>query len=293
MSDTATIDTKDTKETKSATPDSKPEKSGRKEPVDGLASFLEAGRASLHQDPASTQKEPDEAKAEKSDPAKSEDNATAKKADESKDKASDKKAPDLEAALKKQTSHNAKLFEENKALKGSLSDIQKELKDLKAYVKGEEVKEPPKPSPEEEAAKIRFQEKDRVSRTLFVKEFGQEKLDELVAQDSPLSELMTKPEVRNRIYLSDSPYHEAAKVLEEESLFEKYGTRDIARLLEKHLEANRETIKKALLEEIKGTIPKGRSVSTLASARGGGIGEDKAENKDEARSLSAMFPHAS
>jgi small-conductance mechanosensitive channel len=275
----------------------------------GFSDFLKVGRDALTTQEAETAApvegggKPAESKsATPTDDTKATTPKAGEKPEES--KATDETDVHLAATKQKLKQHqrwNTQLSQQNAQLKRDLTDVNKKLDVLDKKLSGTYEEGGPKSEEEqkrdldEREQKARMEEKAKISFALLVKEIGKEEAQKsFLDDDAPWRRCEEDPAIMSRVWAADSPYHEAQKILKEEELFEKFGTRDVAELLAKDREQTKAQLKQEILAELKGeSTPKEskKAPPTLGTARGGANTEPR--SRTEQKSLSALMPHLS
>jgi len=122
-----------------------------------------------------------------------------------------------------------------------------------------------------------FKVKTALSRKNFIKTYGEDKLKELVGEDSTWVEIeeRAKSGDRGAIRLhqqaldADDPFEEIQTIVEDEKLFEEYGTRSVSTILAKAKEEQTTALEKRLQAEHVIRHPKpGKPAPTLSSVTG-------------------------
>jgi len=174
------------------------------------------------------------------------------------------------------------------ALETKLKDaglMEGSIKDFSAYRQRLETKlkdaglmeEWAEPAAVDPMVQAEFKVKTALSRKNFIKTYGEDKLKELVGEDSTWVEIeeRAKSGDRGAIRLhqqaldADDPFEEIQTIVEDEKLFEEYGTRSVSTILAKAKEEQTTALEKRLQAEHVIRHPKpGKPAPTLSSVTG-------------------------
>lgn len=245
------------------------------------ASFSEIHEAIMAEGQATETVKADAVKAEAKEPAQakpaSQPSGETKEADEpkaavpSEDEGVDKeKAEPDSKAIPKHEREKFRLRKQRDAAEKRAKDAEDKLREMGV---GEEQQAQPV-DPEKQAE---FRVKTAISKKNFIKTYGEEKLKELVGEDSTWIEIEERakagePEavrLHQRALDSDDPFEEIQGIVEDERIFDEYGTRSVAAILAQALEQQSTDLEKRLQAEHAIRQPKtGKAVKTLGVVPG-------------------------
>jgi len=151
------------------------------------------------------------------------------------------------------------------------------------------------PDPEKQAE---FRAKTAISRKHFIKTYGEDKLKELVGEDSTWVEIEERAKsgeseairLHQRALDSDDPFDEIQSIVEDERVFDEYGTRSVAAILAQALEQQSTDLEKRLQAEhvIRQPTP-GKAVKTLGRVTGQTPEAQKDESANQPFSLKEFY----
>ena len=148
---------------------------------------------------------------------------------------------------------------------------------LEAKMRELGVSEEPEAPTVDPVKQAEFKAKTAISRKNFIKTYGEDKLKELVGEDSTWIEIEERAKsgdseavrLHQRALDSEDPFEEIQVIVEDERIFEEYGTRSVATILAQALERQSTDLEKRLQAEHVIRQPKpGKPVKGLGSIPG-------------------------
>lgn len=148
---------------------------------------------------------------------------------------------------------------------------------LEAKMRELGVSEEPEAPTIDPVKQAEFKAKTAISRKNFIKTYGEDKLKELVGEDSTWIEIEERAKsgdseairLHQRALDSEDPFEEIQVIVEDERIFEEYGTRSVATILAQALERQSTDLEKRLQAEHVIRQPKtGKPVKGLGSIPG-------------------------
>lgn len=176
---------------------------------------------------------------------------------------------------------------------------EEKAKALEAKLKELGVEDQPEQAALDPEKQAEFRAKTALSRKHFVKTYGEDKLKELVGEDSTWMEIEERAKsgdheavrLHQRALDSDDPFEEIQTIVEDEKIFEEYGTRSVAVILAQALEQQSNDLEKRLQAEqaIRHQKP-GKPVKSLGSVPGKTPEAQKVEEANRPFSIREFYP---